>query len=40
MQDRARLVSEFAEAGRAEKALATGFARTFVEGYKKDNRLK
>lgn len=38
--DRLRLASEFAESGRSEKALATQFARTFLDAYKKDNQLR
>lgn len=38
--DRLRLASEFAESGRSPKALATQFARTFLDAYKKDNQLR
>ncbi|MGE3840792.1 MAG: hypothetical protein AB7I50_04330 [Vicinamibacterales bacterium] len=37
-QDRLRLVSEFVESGRSEKAVTAKFAETFVEAYKKDNQ--
>jgi hypothetical protein len=36
-KDRPRLVSEFAESGGSQGALAREFARTFVAAYKKDN---
>ena len=36
-QDRLRLVKEFAEPGRSEKAVTTQFVKAFVEAYQKDN---
>jgi hypothetical protein len=37
-QDQLRIVNEFAEPGRSEKALSTKFAKTFIEMYRGDNR--
>lgn len=37
-QDQLRIVTEFAESGRSEKAISTEFAKSFIETYRGDNR--